>query len=284
MTFILPLIASILQASSFTIDKSILNIRRLTYKNYIAISFPLIAILTWIIFLIFRPPLTTELFKGKFFYLILASFTITIITNLLFYRALKSELLSELQTISLLKDIPLIIFAAIIFPSERNIPLIILALIATISIIWSHWKKGHFHIAKKTLPYLLWIIFAASFSGIIAKEILTIWSPISFQLIRNTIAGIIFLIIFSRYIKTTPKKALPYLLLTNLLSTIAWILYFFSFQRSGIIFTVLIFSLQPLLVYLASLFLLKEKFQWKKFTAFIIILITIAISQIIKYT
>jgi len=75
-------------------------------------------------------------------------------------------------------------------------------------------------------------------------------------------------------------KALPFLIITNLLTTIAWILYYFSYQISGIIYTVLIFSLQPLLVYAASLIFLKEKFHWKKFAAFMITLAAIIISQI----
>lgn len=280
MSFIFPLAASILQAASFTLDKTILKIKRVTHKNYIAVSFPLIAIFTLIIFLIFHPPLELNLIKGKFLLYFLAIILLATITNLLFYRALKSEMLSEIETISLLKDIPLIIFAALIFPSERNPFLIILALIATGSIIWSHWERGHFHIAKKTLPYFIWIILAAPFASIIAKQILEQWSPIAFQLIKNGVMGIFFFFVFYSNIKSTPKKSLPLLLLTNFLSSIAWILYFYSYQISGIIFTVLIFSLEPLLVYLAALILLKEKFHWKKFAAFIIILATIILSQI----
>jgi drug/metabolite transporter (DMT)-like permease len=280
MSFIIPIIASILQAGSFTLDKTILSIKRVTHKTYIGISFPLIALITLIIFLIFRPELSLNLFAGKFFWLILASIFIAIITNLLYYNALKSDLLSEMQTISLLRNIPLIIFAAIIFPVERNFFIIFLALIATTSIVWAHWQRGHFQIAKKTLPFMLWTLIAAPFAGIIAKSILEIWNPISFQLIQNSVIGILFLFLFSKNIKHAPIKSIPLLLLTNILSAIAWILYLFSFQISGIVFTVLIFSLQPLLVYISSIIFLKEKIHWKKLTSFIIIIITIALSQI----
>jgi len=43
----------------------------------------------------------------------------------------------------------------------------------------------------------------------------------------------------------------------------------------------LVFSLQPLLVYLASVFFLKEPFHWKKAAAFAIVLLSIGIAQII---
>jgi len=281
VSFIFPFSASVLQAASFTLDKVILSIKKVTYKTYVGISFPLIAIFTFIIFLIFDPPLNISLFAGKFFWLILLSIILTIATNLIFYRALKSDLLSEIQTIELFREIPLIIFAALFFPSERNFLIIFLSLIATVSIIWSHWEKGHFRVAKKTLPYLLWTLVMAPFTGILAKTILELWNPISFQLVQNGVVGVLFALIFFKSIKSAPKKSLPFLILTNILTTIAWILYFFSYQISGIVYTVLIFSLQPVLVYFASLLFLKEKFHKKKFAAFIIIILAISLSQIL---
>jgi len=282
MSLILPISAAILQAASLTIDKIALLMKKVTYKTHIGISFPLVFLFTLIIFLIFKPPLTAELFSEKYLWLLILSIILIIGTNIIFYRALKSDLLSEIQTISLITDIPLIIFAAFIFTNERNILIILLALIAVGSIIWSHWEKGHFKIAKKTLPFLLWAVIVAPFSGIISKILLEIWNPISLELVRSGAIAFIFIIIFFKSIRSIPKKALPLLLLTNFLTTIAWILYFFSFKILGITQTVLIFSLHPLLVYFSSVYFLKEEFHWKKFAAFIIILVAIFTGQIFK--
>jgi len=282
MSLIFPVGASILQAASFTMDKFILSVKKVTPKTYMGVSFPLIFIFTLIIFFIFNPPLTFDLFAGKYFWLILLSIFLIIGSNIIFYRALKSDLLSEIQTIELLREIPLIIFAAIIFADERNLLIVALALIATTSVIWSHWENGHFKIKKKTFLFLLWTILITPFAGIISKILLEIWNPISLGLIRNGIIAIIFIPLFFKNIKSLSQKTIPFLLLTNLLTTIAWILYFFSYQILGIIQTVLIFSLQPLLVYFTSVFLLKEKFQWKKSIAFVIILSAIIISQLMK--
>jgi len=280
MSPIYPLIASVLQAASFTIDKIILTIKRVTHKTYVSISFPLIFIFTLIIFLIFKPALTIELFAGNLLWLILASITLTIAGNLIFYKALDYDCLNEIQIISLLSGIPLIISAAIFFPDERNSLITLMALAASASVAWAHWKGKSFHIAKRTLPYLLWTLLVSPLRGIISKILLESWNPISLQLIINGASAIFFIIIFSKNLKTAPMKALPFLIITNLLTTIAWILYYFSYQISGIIYTVLIFSLQPLLVYAASLIFLKEKFHWKKFAAFMITLAAIIISQI----
>lgn len=282
MSFILPVISAVLQSASFTLDKVTLSIKKVSYKSYNGISFPLIAIFTLIIFLIFRPSLSEEMFQLKYLLLIFISILLGIVGNLIYYRALKSDQLSEMQTISLLGSVPLILFTSIFFADERNPFVIALAIIAVSALIWSHWKKHHFKIAKKTLPFLIWVLAVSPFGGPISKTILQTWNPIALQLIKDIAIAIVFLPLFMKSVKSTPTKAIPYLLLTNILTTVAWILYFFSYQQIGIIQTVLIFSLEPMLVYFASVLFLKEKFQKKKAIAFAIILISIALAQILK--
>lgn len=281
MSLIFPVGAAVLQAASYTLDKVVLSVKKITYRTYVGISFPLIFFITLIIFFIFRPPLSLSLFSGKFLYLILLSAVLSIITNLIFYRALDSEKLSEIETLSLAGNITLIIFTSFIFASERNILVIFLTLIASSSVVWAHWRKDHLQIAKKTKLYLFWAILISPFMAIINKIILTAWNPISLELVRTGLVALVLGPLFLRYEKKASLNAFLLLIATNALTTVAWILYFFSFQKFGIIQTVLIFSLQPLLVYFTSIFLLKEKLHWKKFVSFLIILVSIAISRVI---
>lgn len=280
MNLIFPVLAAVLQAGSFTLDKVVLSLRRIDYKTYIGISFPLYFAITLIIFLIFQPSLSLSLFTGKFFWLILLSIFLTIAANVIHYRALDADKLSEIQTIDLLHTIPLIILASIIFTDERNVVAIISALTASLAIIWSHWEHHHFRIAKYTLPFLLSALTIGPFRSIIFKELLTIWNPISLELVLSGATALAIAPFFFRRAQNISLKASLLLVAINALSAIAWILYYFSYQRSGIIYTVLIFSLQPILVYFASLFFLKESFQKKKFIAFLIILAAILVAQI----
>lgn len=282
MNFIFPTLAAVLQASSFTLDKVILSIRRVNYKTYIGVSFPLVFLITLIIFAIFRPPFSLHLFLESPWWLIILLIAMTIGTNLIFYRALSHDLLGEIQTLDLFHNIPIIIFSSIIFADERNFFVIIPALIASLAIIWSHWERHHFKIAKYTLPFLIWMITVAPLHASIYKILLVQWSPISLELIRSGAVALILGPLFFKYAKKVPLKAFNLLLFTNIFTSIAWILYYFSYQRSGIVYTVLLFSLQPLLVYFASLFFLKEKFQWKKAVAFIVVLSSIVTTQVIR--
>ncbi len=278
---IIPAAAAILQATSVTIDKIFLSMKKTSYKTYIGISFPLIFLINLIIFFIFKPEISLSLFQGRYIWLILLSVFLGIITNIIFYRALKTEKLNEIETIDLLKNIPVILFASIFFVSERNYIIISLALISSFAVIWSHWQKHHFQLAKRTMPFLLWVLIVTPFGAIISKNLLSVWNPIALELVRS---GLLALIVGPYYLKDSEKvtnRGFSLLILTNIFTAVAWILYFFSFQILGIIQTVLIFSLSPLLIYFSSIFFLKEAFHWKKFVAFAIVLISIIASQII---
>ena len=282
MSFVFPILAAILQAGSFTLDKIVLSVRRVNFKTYTGISFPLIFLITLIIFFIFRPPLSLNLFAGNLSWLLLISIGMTVITNLIFYRALDNDKLGEIQTLDLLRTIPIVIFTSIVFADERNFLVIIPAFIASFAVIWSHWEHHHFKIAKHTLPFIIRSLSSAPIGASISKMLLANWNPISLELVR---AGAIALILGPLFVKHTQKisfKAFLLLLITNILTSIAWILFYFSYQRFGIIYTILVFSLQPLLVYLASVFFLKERLHWKKTIAFIVVLLSIGVAQIIS--
>jgi drug/metabolite transporter (DMT)-like permease len=282
MYTLFPLIAAVLQASSFTLDKTVLGIRRVSYKTYTGASFPLLFVVTLAIFFIFRPPIPGGLFSPSTFFLLTVSVALTVVTNLLFYRALDSDKLGEIEALNLLHSISIIIFSSIIFADERNYAVVVPALVASIATLWAHWEKHHLEIARKTAPFLVWSIAAAPIGAAVSKVLLETWSPISLELIRTGVIAVIFLLIFYKDAIKISRKVFLLLIGTNILSATAWILFYTSYQRLGVVYTVLIFSLQPLLVYFFAVIFLKEKFHWKKFIAFMVVLASIAIARFIS--
>ena len=280
MNFLFPFVAAILQGGSFAIDKVVLSVRRVSYETYTGISFPLVFIFTLVIYFIFKPPFSFSLFAGNSWWMILVFVFLTIGTNLFFYRALDSDNLGEIQLISLLSNFPLILFSAIAFRDERHLVTIVASLLASAVIVWSHWENHHFKMLKSTLILLLWTMCIGPLRGIISKELLTVWNPISFRLVTEGAVALILGPLFFRYYEKTYARAIVLLLATNILTSVAWILYYFSYQASGIVYTVLLFSLQPFLVYFASIMFLREKLGWRKFIAFIVVLTSIGITQV----
>ncbi len=280
MNALFPLLAAVFQAASFTLDKITLSIKRVGFKNYAAVSFPLIFLVSLIAFALVRPPLSGEMLSGVIPLLLIISAGIVVTVNLLFYRALDGDNLSELETLILLEKIPIILVSSLLFADERNFAIFIPALIASGAVVWSHWERHHFQLARKTAAYFLPMLFLAPIEASIAKIILETWHPVSFEVVRSGIVAGVMSMVFMRNIDRTPQGAFFPLLLTNILTTIAWILFYYSYKASGIVYTSLLFSLQPLLVYFAAVFFLKEKFHRKKFIAFLVVLAAIAYAQI----
>ncbi len=279
MASLIAVIAAILQAGSYTLDKVILSVRGVSFKTYTGVSFPLVFAITLVIFCLIRPPFSIHLLSGHLAWLLAASILLALITNLIFYRALDHDSLGEIQTLDLFGNLPIILFATIVFTDERNLSIVVPALIASGALIWAHWQHHRLVIAPRTVPFVVWGLTGHPLAAAISKILLQTWNPISLELVRSGAMAIVLGFTFSGEIKKTSSKAGLLLLITNALTSIGVILFYFSYQRLGIVHTMLLFSLQPVLVYTASLALLKEKLQPKKLIAFCIVLICIVVSQ-----
>ena len=277
-----PIAAALLQTVSFTLDKVVLSVKRVDFRTYTGVSFPLSFAVNVVLFFIFRPLFPEKWFEGYYGLLLLGGIGIGFLTNILFYRALDHDKLGEIETLSLLNTIPVIIVSGILFTDERNFAILIPALVASAAIVWSHWERHHIKIARDTLPYLCWSLTIAPVSAAISKELLTVWNPIALEMVRTGALATMFLFVFRDAITKIPVRALRLLIFTNILTTVAWILFFFGYQQLGIVHTLLLFSLQPFLVYLSSIFILKERPSWKRTVGFVIVLISIGIAELLS--
>jgi drug/metabolite transporter (DMT)-like permease len=281
MNALFPLLAAIFQAGSFTLDKVTLSLRRITFLTYTGISFPLSLLIILILFLVIRPPFNTELLFGTYFWLLLFSIFMKLIGNLLFYRALDGDQLSEIEIIHLANAIPIIIVTSYLFADERNLSIIVPALIVSVALIWSHWEHHHFRIRKHTIPLVWFGFIGAPINASISKILLVDWHPISLELVRTGAVAILLAPFFFRAIGKIENKAFRYLILTNILTTAGWLFFYTGYQKLGVVYTLLLYSIQPLLVYMASVYFLKEKPHWKKSVAFAVVLISIIGAQIL---
>lgn len=280
MNLLLPLAAMILQTASAVTDKVILSKRKLSYETYIAYSFPMLFLVNAILLAIFNPSFGPSLFTQSTLLLLAADIVIIVGANVLYYKLLRKESLSETNTIGLLSNVPSIFIVGLFFASERSPLILILALISVGILVAAHHNKGRFVITRRELTYAVWTLTILPFGAAISKQLLLNWSPIFLEFIRTGLVMAVMLFLYARYLRAVGLKTMVLLITTNVVSAIGWIYYYFSYQYSGVVFTILVLSLQPLLVYFASVFLLKEKFEVKKFVAFCVIVASIIIAQI----
>jgi transporter family protein len=278
-----PLFAAILQATSFTFDKAALRVKRIDWQTYTSISFPLLMLFDALFLLIVRPAIAWNTLGGMAGVFVAVTIIAGFITNTLYYRALDDENLHELQTWSVFLGIPTIIVTGILFTDERNLVVLIPALIAIAVVTWSHLQENHgLAIRPKTMAFIGWMFVAAPALASMNKVILGTWNPILLELVRDSSLAFIFWLFVFKGIKHVNGKAWAFLVATNICSSAAWILYYYGFQKLGVVETMLVFSLQPVLTYGFSLVFLREKLRSRQLIAFVVVLGCIAAAQLLR--
>ena len=208
MNLLLPVVAAVLQAASFTLDKVVLSIQRLSFQAYVSVSFPLVFLFTAVIFLFIQPTITADYFSPTLLALVLLATALTLVYNLFFYRALSADTLAEIQTLDILPTFPIILFTGLLFPDERNPSVLIAALIAAAAVIWSHWEKHHFVIARRTKSYLLWSLLAAPVGAAAAKIVLQTWDPLTLELVHTLLLAVVLGPLFRRFVQGPSRRAI----------------------------------------------------------------------------
>ncbi|HTP56989.1 MAG TPA: hypothetical protein VMJ72_01780, partial [Candidatus Paceibacterota bacterium] len=258
MGILSPLIASLLQAMSYTFDKAALNVRRIDWKTYTSVSFPLLMLFDALFLFIVHPAIDWGMLGGLAGIFVAVTIITGFITNTLYYRALDEDNLHELQTWGVFIAIPTLIVTSILFADERNLVVLIPALIATAAVTWSHLGRGNrLAIQPKTAAFIGWMLIATPATVGMSKVILQSWNPILLELVRDSSLALIFWVAVSKGISHVNRKAWSYLLATNMFSSAAWILYYYGYQQLGVVHTMLLFSLTPVLTYLFALVFLR---------------------------
>ena len=200
----------------------------------------------------------------------------SIAANLFTFYSMKWEKVSNLEPAKILEPL-FVILLAIVFSFffenlfERNLKVLIPAIIAAAALIFSHVEKRHLNFNKYFIAAMLGSFFFA-LELIITRLILDFYSPMSFYFLRCSAIFLISLAIFRPSLKKMDKKVKLYIFLTG----VAWVIYrvmvYYGYLNIGVIFTTLIIMLGPIFIYAFAHIFLKEKIKLKNIiTAGIII-------------
>jgi len=210
----------------------------------------------------------------------------SIIANLLSHYALKGTTINNIEPAKVMEPIFVVLLALIfsfIFGEglyERNLNVLIPAIIAGFALIFSHVEKHHLKFSK----YFIAAIFGSLFYAlelVLSKIILEYYSPISFYFLRCVAVLIIGFIIFHpKFNKINGKLKFGILGLGAGWAAYRLILYY-GYLSLGIMSTTLIIMLAPVFVYLFAHWFLKEKMNWRNIVASIIIVACVLYATLI---
>lgn len=272
----LPIIGSFLEAAGMILEKRLLKKKKLNYKNYTVYEFfaIFIVMLPFAYFFLDIKPQALSLFNIS---LLLFIILVSIGANLLIFYSLKRETLTEFEPLWLMQPFFTIVLAFILYKSERNFSLILLALIASLSLILAHVKKHHLVYDKYIIAALLGgFLFAVELT--ISKLLLPFYNPFAFYFIRCFFIFIICYFIFRPSGRDVNKNSVLIIILIGIIWPIYRIIIYYGYENLGIIFTTVLFLLSPILTLLFAIIFLKEKITHKQILSTIIILLCIILS------
>jgi drug/metabolite transporter (DMT)-like permease len=274
--FYIPVLGALALAIGTIIQKKILSKKKIGIQLYQSAEFfaIVLAMLPFVYFFWQASPEALE-FKNIFIFGLIIIFSI--VANLFTFYSMKWEKVTNLEPAKILE--PLFIILLAIFFSffinsglyERNLKVILPALIAGGALIFSHIKKHHLTFNRYFISAILGSFFFA-LELVISRLILDFYSPITFYFIRCFSIFIISLIIFKPNFKKLDKKSIAHFFIIGIIWAIYRIVIYWGYTELGVIFTTLVIMLGPIFIYVFAWKFLKEKINWKNIIASIIII------------
>jgi len=272
----IPILGALALAVGTILEKTVLIKKKMNIKLYQTACFFAI-ILAMVPFIYFFWRLDSQALELKNILIFLAVIVVSITANLFVFYSLKWEKVTKLEPARILEPM-FVILLAIIFSFfidsklyERNLKVVIPALIAAFALVFSHIKKYHLKFNKYIIAAILGSFFFA-LELIITRLILNFYSPITFYFLRCSSIFLISLIVFRPKFKLLDKKSIWMILITGAIWAIYRIIIYWGYINLGVIFTTLMVMLGPILIYILAWKFLKEKLNWKNIVAALIII------------
>jgi drug/metabolite transporter (DMT)-like permease len=272
--YYLPIIGAVALASGTILEKLVLRKRGINIKLFQTATF-LALIITMLPFVYFFWKLDPGAFELKNIIIFTIVVIFSILANLFVFYSLKWEKLSNLEPARLLEPL-FVILLAILFSFfaedlyERNIKIIVPALIAGFALIFSHVKKHHLTFNKYFIAAVIGSLFFAV-ELVISRLILDFYSPISFYFLRSSAVFLLSFLIFRPNFGKLSTKVKWEILLIGAIWMIYRVIVYYGYLNIGVIFTTLLIMLGPIFIYIFARIFLKEKLGWRNIVASLII-------------
>lgn len=266
-----PFLSALGGAAGVIIDKIALARKKIPLDVFQTFLFLFLCFFT-AIFVPFLGKINFSLAFSNIYLLIFVMMIATaIVWNIFYYKGLQKEKLYEFELIITLTPLMTIFLASLFLPEERNWTIISASIIASLALIFAHIRRNHLVFNQYSLGLII-CIFLISLEMIFQKLLLKVYSPISLYFFRTLIIFIFFLIFYRPKISKVSLKGYGLIIASAAAGVMQMVLKFYGFSEFGIVYTTLILTLSPILIYFASFFIFKERLAKRTIVAAIIIL------------
>lgn len=218
-------------------------------------------------------------FEPKYLGLFIGMVVLVAVWNHFFARALQSERIEEFESIVLFVPLLTAVFAALIFPDERNARVLMSLAIASVALLASHLHRGHleFHRADEWVSFAVVLIAA---EALLLKPLLEVWSPAALYFARTAVVAGIFLLVQRPAVHRVTLRQWRLVVLAALFGVVLQVLKYTGYQSQGIVYTTLILILAPFLTLLLGKLLLKERLHPRYLLAIAVTIVAIIYASV----
>ncbi len=268
---LIPLIAAIGNVLGLISDKVVLSIRRVPLGIYQTILFIFLCFFTALL----MPFLGRINFSLALSATYLAIFGVMIATaiiwNIFYYRGIQNEEIYEFELIITLTPLMTTFLAGLFLPEERNWRVIEASVVASLALLLCHLRKRHFVFSNYSLGLIICVLLM-SLEMIFQKLLLKVYSPVSLYFFRTLVIVIFFVIFYRPKIAKINLKSYGLIICSAAAGVVQMVLKFYSFEIFGVVYTTLFMILAPILIYLSSVLIFKEKLSKRTILAAAVIL------------
>lgn len=267
---IYPFIAVVFDALTLITTKKVFNLFKTlnhrTFAWWIFVWIIIVGLLVspWLV------QINSLALSPHFLWLLLALAFLAANYNLLYYFGLRYEKIAEIEPFFLFNPLVTILIAGLFYTDERFWQIYVAATIAGILLAWSHIKEHHLRLSRPLLA-ILGFSLLVGLEAVVIKQLLLAYSPVALYLIRAIVTVLFLWIIEKGKIPMISVKQAVYFLAIAVGAVITASLIYFSYQLQGISSTVFVLILSPVLVYILSIIILKERLKWKNIVTSLVI-------------
>jgi drug/metabolite transporter (DMT)-like permease len=276
------LLSSIANASGLILDKIILSRKKLGLHVFLPLSFLLLFLFSLILVPNFGridwdiAGLTNELF------LLFMMVIVAIAWNVLYYQSVQREKVHHTELIMMFAPLVTIILAAVFFPENLDKRIFVLAIIASLALIFSKSTKEHFFTGRTSYNTFLAVILMST-EAIIIRELLFSYTPVALYAVRTFFIALFFFFYYRPKKLEIQKAYWGMLVGSSLLGLVTMLGKFYAFSQLGIVYTTMILILGPILVFLASWEILHERIRPRMIIASLVVLACVALATVLMF-
>ncbi|HLC38966.1 MAG TPA: DMT family transporter [Patescibacteria group bacterium] len=266
-----PLLAMLSNVIGIVVDKFALSRQKIQLDVFKVTLFLLLCLFT-AIFLPFLGSINITKALTPTYLIIFGLMLVTaIVWNIFYYQGIQKEKLYEFQTIITFTPLVTILLASLLFIEERKWQVELAAIIASLALIFAHVRKSHFQISQYSAGLIICVILT-SLELILIKVLLNVYSPVSLYFLRTLIIFIFFALWYRPNLNNLPKSGLALIAASAVMGAAQMILKFYGFEFFGVVYTVMVMTLGPILVYLSCFLIFKEELKKRTILAALVIL------------